>query len=258
MEHVLVSRSGAVTEITLNRPEVMNALTVPVLEAVAGAFETATTDGSRVVVLRANGAAFCSGADLADDDLGDPEVQARVIDVANGFVKAVASAAIPVISVIHGPAVGMGLSLALAADLPIMSTSAYLLLGFTKIGLMPDGGASALTAAGIGRAAVMRMALLAERVPAERALELGLVAAAADPEQLEGEVERIVGILVGGAPQALARTKQAINALSLEHLDGALAAERAGQLHLLGSSDFAEGIAAFRERRAPRFGARGL
>jgi enoyl-CoA hydratase len=254
--HVLVTRTGDVTEITLNRPDVMNALTVHVLESVAAAFETATGDGTRVVVLRAAGAAFCSGADLTDDELGRPDVQARVIDIANGFVKAVADAAIPVVSVIQGPAVGMGLSIALAADLPIMSASAYLLLGFTKIGLMPDGGASALTAAGIGRAAVMRMALLAERVPADRAFELGLVAAAVPAEELESEVDRVVALLANGAPHALGETKRAINDLVLGDLDDALAAERAGQLRLLTDPDFAEGVAAFRERRAPTFGTR--
>ena len=251
---VLVTRTGDVTQITLNRPEVMNALTVRVLESVAAAFERADADGTRVVVLRANGSAFCSGADLTDEELGDPDVQARVIDIANGFVKAVAASAVPVVSVIHGPAVGMGLSIALAADLPLMSTSSYLLLGFTKIGLMPDGGASALVSAGVGRAAAMRMALLAERVPAERALELGIVADVIAPEDLELEVERVVGILAAGAPGALARTKRAINDLLLADLDGALAAERAGQLELLASSDFEEGVTAFRERRAPVFG----
>jgi len=249
--HVLVERDGPVTTITLNRPEIMNALSAQLVDDLTAGVRAAETDGTRVVVLRGAGRAFCSGADL-----GSGSADIGLIDACNTFVTTVTESDLPVVSVIHGPAVGMGVSIALAADLPIASTAGYFSLAFTRIGLMPDGGASALVAAGIGRAAVQRMALLGERVSGKRAAELGLIAAVTEPDELEAEVARVVSALEAGAPGALARTKNAVNAATLGGLPAALDREKAGQTALLDEPDFAEGVAAFQQKRPPEFGAR--
>lgn len=127
------------------------------------------------------------------------------------------------------------------------------MLAFTKIGLMPDGGASALVAAAVGRIRAMRMALLPERLPAAEALSWGLVSAVYPAEDFENQVGQVISRLLAGPAVAFAKTKDAINAATLTELDHALEREFAGQSVLLRSPDFAEGARAFQQRRTPTF-----
>ena len=148
---------------------------------------------------------------------------------------------------------GVGVSLALSCDVVLASEKAFFLLAFTKIGLMPDGGASALVAAAIGRIRAMRMALLAERISAADALDFGLVSAVYPADELEAGVAKVIDTLVSGPAVALRKTKQAINAATLTELDNAIGRESEGQRVLVTSRDFAEGTKAFQQRRAPEF-----
>ena len=158
-----------------------------------------------------------------------------------------------VVGVVHGPEVVGGVSLALACDIVLASEKAYFLLAFTKIGLMPDGGASALVAASIGRARAMKLALLAERLPASEAYDAGLVSAVYAPDELTAAVDDVIATLSTGPAIALRKTKQAINAATLTELEAAFARETEGQLALLASKDFREGTKAFQQRRRPTF-----
>jgi enoyl-CoA hydratase len=158
-----------------------------------------------------------------------------------------------VVSVVQGPVAGVGVSLAIAADIIVASERAYFLLAFTKIGLMPDGGASALVAAAIGRTRAMRLALLAERLSAAEAYAAGLVSGVYPTDDLDAGVEAILATLKSGPAVALRKTKQAINAATLTELEGAFGRETAGQLELLHSVDFREGTKAFQQRRPPVF-----
>jgi enoyl-CoA hydratase len=159
----------------------------------------------------------------------------------------------PVVAVVEGPAAGVGASLALACDVVLASEKAFFMLAFTKIGLMPDGGASALIAASVGRHRAMRMALMAERIPAAEAFEWGLVTAVYPTDQFDAEVAQVVSALVTGPAVALRKTKHAINAATLVELEDALEREKRGQLMLLESNDFREGTRAFQQRRAANF-----
>ena len=127
------------------------------------------------------------------------------------------------------------------------------MLAFTKIGLMPDGGASALIAASVGRHRAMRMALLAERIHAAEALDWGLVTAVYPAEEFDAEVDTVIATLMSGPAVALRKTKQAINAATLTELEPALEREKQGQLALLESDDFKEGTKAFQQRRPAKF-----
>jgi enoyl-CoA hydratase len=168
-------------------------------------------------------------------------------------VRAITALPRPVVAVIQGPAAGVGVSLALACDLVLASDKAFFMLAFTKIGLMPDGGASALIAAAIGRMRAMRMALLAERLPAADALAAGLVSAVYPADDFEAEVDKVVSGLLSGPAVAFGKTKDAINAATLSELEAALQRELAGQSVLLKSPDFREGATAFQERRTANF-----
>jgi enoyl-CoA hydratase len=155
--------------------------------------------------------------------------------------------------VVHGPAAGVGASLALASDVVLASDKAYFLLAFTKIGLMPDGGASALVAAAVGRIRAMRMALLGERISAAEALEWGLATAVYPEDSFGAEVDKVISALLTGPAVALRKTKDAINAATLSRLEPALDRERTGQLQLLTGHDFIEGTLAFQQRRKAEF-----
>lgn len=252
-----VSLADGVLSVTLNRPDSLNSLTAPMLQTFATTLERAATD-SRVRVVRIGGAGrgFSSGAGISEEDHANPGAAgtpADVLDAANRCIRAIVALPQPAVAVVHGAAAGVGASLALACDVVLASEKAFFMLAFTKIGLMPDGGASALIAAAVGRIRAMRMALLAERIPASEAYGWGLVSAVYPVDEFDAEVDKMINTLVSGPAVALRKTKDAINAATLTELEGALEREKKGQLALLDSHDFREGTKAFQQRRPATF-----
>ena len=248
-----VDLTDGLLSVTIDRPDSLNSVTTPVLAGIADAMECAARD-QRVRVVRLGGAGrgFSSGASISPDDAAGA-VPTEIIDEANRAIRAIVALPRPVVAVVHGPAAGVGVSLALACDLVLASEQAFFLLAFTKIGLMPDGGASALVAAAIGRVRAMRMALLAERISAAEALQYGLLSAVYPAEEFDAEVDAVLTRLRAGPATALAKTKLAVNAATLTELDAALDREYAGQSSLLAAKDFREGVRAFQENRRPKF-----
>lgn len=252
-DSVQVRQEGAALWLTLDEPERYNALTSEMVTVLLGELRAvAARDDVRVVVLTGRGPAFCAGADLGGPDPQD-NYDGGSVDAANALVRAVLELDRPVVCGLGGVAAGVGMSLALACDLVVASASASLTLAFSRIGLMPDGGASALLAASVGRARAMRLALTSERVGAEEALALGLVTYLLPDEEYVAGLGAVVDGLAAAAPLAVAATKKAVNAATLTELEGAFARERSGQAVLLRTADAAEGMAAFAERRPPRF-----
>lgn len=246
---VLTEVSGDVTTITINRPQSLNALNQPTFRAIGDAVAEAA-ENSRALILTGDDRAFSSGADLRGEGGSSEAIE---LDQANAIIRSIIEAPIPVIAAVSGPAAGIGCSLALACDYVVMSENSYLMLPFTKIGLMPDGGATALVAASAGRHRAMRMALTAEKLQASDALDWGLASeVVAAGEHLERAVA-LAAAFAQGAPQALAATKQAISRSSLTCLDEAFGREERGQAGLRATEDFAEGVAAFVGKRPPVF-----
>ena len=224
--------------VTIDRPDSLNSLTAAMLTGIADALEQAAGD-PRVKVVRLGGAGrgFCSGAGISDEDMsatgGEPNARGSSPrpTARSGHRSRLPQ---PVVAAVHGPAAGVGVSLALACDLVLASEKAFFMLAFTKIGLMPDGGASALIAAAIGRIRAMRMALLAERIPAAEALSWGLVTAVYPAEHFDAEVDKVVSTLVSGPVVALPRPRTRSTQPRLTELEPALEREFQGQLGLLG------------------------
>lgn len=245
-------RDGALW-LTLNRPETFNALsgemTMGLITELRGAV---SRDDVRAIVLTGIGDAFSAGADMAGDGAQERYDQ-RAVDAANMLITAITECDKPVLCALNGVAAGVGLSLVLACDLVLARESAVLTLAFTKLGLMPDGGASATLSAAVGRFRAMRLALLSDVVGAREALEAGLVSHVAADEEYDAAVAKLVSKLVAGPPLAFAATKKAINAATLPQLPGAFQRERAGQSVLLRSADFREGVSAFNEKRRATF-----
>lgn len=249
---VLADLTGGILTLTLNRPDSLNSVTASILADLERLLLAVPRfPDVRVVVLRGAGKGFCSGADLSPRD--GEKASSGTIDAGNGVVTAVRRCPVPVVSVVQGPCAGIGVSVALSADLVVASEKAFFLLAFANIGLMPDGGATALVSAAVGRPRAMRMALLGERVFAPQAEEWGLISHVVPDAELEAETTRLVEGLAAGPSLAYAATKAAVNDATLDQLDSSFQRERYGQSTLLGSDDFAEGAAAFRERRPARF-----
>lgn len=239
--------------LTMDRPEVFNALSAQMALDLGHHLEEAVTrDEVRVVVLTGTGAAFSAGADISGAD-AHVKFDVRALDAANRIIRAIVALDKPVVAAVNGIAAGVGCSAALAADLVVATESASFLLAFARVGLMPDGGASATVAASIGRARAMRMGLLAEPLTAQEAYDAGLVSHVVPDADFEATVAKVVRRLAGGPPLALAATKRAINAATLDQLEPALERERTGQTLLLRTADVAEGMRAFGERRRPTF-----
>lgn len=253
MPDLLSSEADGVLTLTFNRPASFNAMTDEMSDGFASAMESCSgRDDVRVVVVTGAGDAFNAGADISGADAHE-RFDVRALDRANRMVRAVVSCPVPVVAAVNGIAAGVGCSIALAADLTVASSSASFLLAFARVGLMPDGGATALVAASVGRARAMRMALLAEPLSAADALAAGLVADVVEPDSFDASVERLARRLASGPPLAFAATKKAINAATLLPLEDALERERTGQTVLLRTADVAEGMRAFSERRRPVF-----
>lgn len=250
MDGLRVERADGVLTVTFDRPDSLNALTAELIHAAADAVEAAASDGTRVIVLTGAGRAFSSGADVGAD--GRPP-GLDTLDAANRLVMAVTTSPVVVVAAVNGIAAGVGCSFALAADLAVARESASFMLAFTRIGLMPDGGASLLVPAAVGRARAARMALLAERISAAQAVEWGMIAEAVPDADFDERIGQIVAQLAAGPPLAYAATKRVLNAASLSLFQAILAEERDGQGPLLASADFAEGMAAFQAKRPATF-----
>lgn len=258
IDDLTVSLDGNVLSVTFNRPDSLNSLNAAMVETLCAVLDQAAEDPAvKVVRLGGAGRGFCAGAGIGAEDQaalhGSGSDVDPLLEAINQAIPKIAGLPKPVVAVVHGPAAGVGVSLALACDIVLASETAFFLLAFTKIGLMPDGGASALVAASIGRARAMKMALLAERLPANEAFDYGLVSSVHPAGGLEAEAAAVIEKLASGPAIALRRTKNAINAATLTELDGALVRETEGQLGLLTSRDFREGTRAFQERRTPTF-----
>ncbi|MFT3661874.1 MAG: enoyl-CoA hydratase-related protein [Gordonia sp. (in: high G+C Gram-positive bacteria)] len=244
-----------IARLEIDRPEQRNALGGG---SSARIIELCTTwaddERVRVVVLSGRGGAFCSGADvtgmLAGAAGGYDEAAARaVIENGSRLIGAVRALPVPVIAAVDGPAVGIGASLAVAADLIYASARSYFLLAFVRIGLMPDGGANATFAASLGRARANAMALLGEKLGAREAYDGGLINGVTDrPEELGVVVERAAQRLIASSPAALRLTKAALDGATLDRYDDAIAREIEGQTELLQSPQFQAAIAAFAAR----------
>ena len=247
---VRVELSGGVLRLTMDRPAALNALTPGMPVTMASEIERATArDEVRVVLLTGSGRAFSTGADIS----GNYTIDHTSMDTANRWIRAITSCDKPVVAAVNGVAAGVSCSAALACDLVVAAESASFLLPFSRVGLMVDGGASATVAAAVGRARAMRMALLAEALPASEAYAAGLVSHLAPDASFADVVEEVVSRLAAGPPLAMAASKKAVNAATLNHLEAALEREKSGQTVLLRTADVVEGVTAFVERRPPAF-----
>jgi 2-(1,2-epoxy-1,2-dihydrophenyl)acetyl-CoA isomerase len=250
-------RDGAVAIITLDRPEKVNALDRPMLDRLIALLDEVGRSGTvRALLITGAGRAFCAGQDLADPAFQlDPDfdIAAVVEQTYNAIVRRLRALPIPTIAAVNGVAAGAGANLALACDIVIAARSASFLQAFARIGLIPDAGGTFMLTRLLGEARAKALAMLAEPLPAETAAQWGLIWKVVDDAALPGEALALAHRLAGGPAVALALTKQAIQAASENGLSGQLDLERdlqaaAGQTH-----DFAEGIAAFRDKRKPEF-----
>lgn len=239
--------------LTLDQPETFNALTG---EMVIGLVEElrslVSRDDVRVAVITGTGPAFSAGADLTGD-APQEKYDSRAVDAANALIRSITDCDKPVVCGLNGVAAGVGMSVALACDLIVARESAAMTLGFTKIGLMPDGGATATVAAAIGRTRAMRLALLSDLIGAQEAYDAGLISHVFADDDYDEALAKIVRRLAAGPPLAQAATKKAVNAATLDQLSDAFQRERAGQSVLLRSADVAEGMKAFNEKRRAQF-----
>jgi 2-(1,2-epoxy-1,2-dihydrophenyl)acetyl-CoA isomerase len=257
-ETVSWERSGGVGRVTLNRPDTLNAWTAQLGRDLKQAITVDAADPSvRAVLITGAGRGFSSGADLkegfepADDGL--PDVRKELDELYHPIIAGVRRLDKPVVAAVKGPAVGIGASLAFACDLVLAGESAFFGLAFVNIGLMPDGGSTLFVPAAVGKARAFQMALLGERIPAERALDWGLVNFVYPDDRLRTEADALVERLAAGPTRSYASSKQALNRMLYPDLDGQLDLEAELQHALARTRDFQEGVTAFVEKRDPAF-----
>jgi 2-(1,2-epoxy-1,2-dihydrophenyl)acetyl-CoA isomerase len=258
LETVELRRSERVAWIVLNRPQALNAWTRQLGRELIDALDDVAEDPDvRAIVLTGAGRAFSSGADLkASGELGpngSPDVLTPLREVYNPLILKVRTLPKPVIAAVNGPAVGIGCSLALAADLIVAARSAYFLMAFVNIGLGLDGGASQTLAARAGHARAFEIAYLGERIPAERAEAWNLINEVVDDEALEGRVTEVAARLAAGPPGSYASIKRTVNDRAYEGFAELLDLEAVLQQERAESRDFLEGVVAFAQKRPANF-----
>ncbi|EBA07342.1 enoyl-CoA hydratase-related protein [Sagittula stellata] len=238
-----------VATITLNRPDVMNALNTQMRAEIADAFGAGGRE-ARVVVMTGEGRAFCSGQDLGDRETAANLDLERVLrDEYVPMLKAIYDCPVPTICAVNGAAAGAGANLALAADVVIATESAFFMQAFTKIGLIPDAGGTWFLPRQIGLAKAMGAALFAEKVTAMQADQWGMIWEAVPDATFRDHVAQRAASLAQGPTAAYARVKQALYAATDNTLEEQLAVESRLQGECGKTRDFKEGVVAFMEKR---------
>ena len=259
VSQVLLQRfEHGVLTLTLNRPERLNAFTIELHEALAGALERARVDDAcRAIILTGAGRGFCAGQDLSDRavqktgtrrDLGE-SLELRY----NPLIRALKTMPVPIVCAVNGAAAGAGANIALACDIVIAGRSARFIQAFAKLGLVPDSGGTWVLPRLVGEARARALMLLAEPVSADQAEAWGMIHRAVDDDQLMYEAEALARRLAAGPTGGYALIKRALGASSTNSLDAQLDLERDLQREAGASDDYAEGVSAFLEKRAPRF-----
>jgi 2-(1,2-epoxy-1,2-dihydrophenyl)acetyl-CoA isomerase len=253
-EHIRLEQSpAAVATITLARPDRLNALSGQTVDELRAAVEESGRSGARCLLLTGEGRGFSSGADLAGGG-GLPEDAGAALEKHfNPLIEAIFALPIPVVAAVNGPCAGAGCSLAFAADIVVAARSAYFLQAFVNIGLIPDAGATWLLPRLVGRARAMEMMMLGERVPADKALEWGLIARVVEDEHLASEGVALATRLAQGPTVALGLIRRLAREAGHRPLSEALAAERAAQREAGATQDFRGAVAAFLQKRQARF-----
>jgi 2-(1,2-epoxy-1,2-dihydrophenyl)acetyl-CoA isomerase len=256
-ETVNLYRRGGELRIELNRPDAMNAWDTRVGQDLLSAVERAREDDVRAVVVTGAGRAFSSGADLKagfePTPEGHPDVLTPLRERYHPIIEGLRRLPKPVLAAVNGPAVGIGCSLALAADLIVMRESAYFLLAFVNIGLVPDGGSSLLVPERIGFTRASEMAMLGERIGARQAVEWGLANRALPDDTFDAEVDALAAKLASGPTRAYAGIKRELNGWLFARMYEQLELEAEVQQQSAASDDFREGVLAFLQKRPPAF-----
>jgi 2-(1,2-epoxy-1,2-dihydrophenyl)acetyl-CoA isomerase len=254
-----VRKSDSIRWLQLARPQSLNAFDDALQSELRAAVDSAAADPTvRCVVIGGTGRAFSAGADIdlggvADDIRLAPRTEKELRLRYNPIVRALRQMPKPVVAAVNGLAVGVGCSLALACDQVICGRSASFTMGFAKVGLTLDAGASLLLGARVGLGRAARMAFTAESVDADTALSWGMVDEVVDDDQLDPRVIQLATRLATGPTRAFAAIKEGLNIALLPTLDAALEYEVGAQTQLVDSADFREGADAFANRRTPGF-----
>ena len=257
-ETINLYRRGPGAKVELNRPERMNAWSNQFsLDLLAAIREVTEDPGVRAVLVTGAGRAFSSGADLKEAaqqaDGGSVDVYRILTERYHPLITGIRRMPKPVIAAVNGPAAGIGLSLALACDLVVAAESAYFSLAFVNIGLVPDGGSSLFVPSRVGFARAAELAMLGERLDARKALDWGLINQVWPDAEFGEQTSKLLDRLASGATKSYAGTKRQLNQWLYERMDAQLEFEAQIQKEMAASGDFAEGLAAFAEKRPPRF-----
>ena len=251
---ILFSNEDGIARLTLNRPDRLNSFTVEMHEEVADALSR--LEGARVLVLSGAGRGFCAGQDLNDRavapgesvDLGE-SVEQRY----NPLIRRLTALPFPVVARVNGVAAGAGANIALACDIVVAAKSAKFIQSFANIGLIPDSGGTWVLPRLLGQARALGLALTAEPLPAERAAEWGMIWKAVEDDALDAEVDALAARFASAPTRGLAAIKTMIRESWGHSLDEELDLQRDAMRRLGYSDDYREGVAAFMEKRTPRF-----
>lgn len=256
-EAVLITRDDNVVTLTLNRPDMRNAMTIELTDAFVASIERLRADESvRAVIVTGAGKAFCSGGDLSwikpGPDAGVPQMRKKMRDFYPKFL-AVRQLDVPTIAAINGPAVGAGLCLAMACDIRIASEGASLATAFTRLGMHPGMGATYLLTRLVGSARASELFFTARAIDAHEAERIGLVNRTVPAERLLGEAGALAAEIAANAPVAVGLVKRAIYLAERADLETMLEYEGLAQPLTMGTHDVQEGLEAAKQRRKPTF-----
>ena len=260
-EHILVEEQAGVATLTINRPQLLNALHIGVISEMIDAIDRLRDEGSaRALLMTGAGRGFSSGADLAGGGAGGAASGSGRVDAGkvlethfNPLLERLFALPMPFITAVNGPAAGAGCSYALAGDIVIAGRSAYFLQAFVNIGLVPDVGSTWLLPRLAGKARAQAMMMLGERIPAATAEAWGMIWKCVDDDQLMPTARDIAAKLAKGPTRAYALIRQGIRDCLDSTLTEALMSERRNQFAAGRSADFVEGVSAFLQKRPADF-----
>lgn len=257
-ERAKLDIDGQVATLTLNHPEVMNAVSMEMLGGLMKAMDEVEnpSNGVRCLVMTGEGRGFCTGANLqgrGDNNGGRPDAGSALETAYHPFLRRLRNLNMPFITAVNGPAAGVGMSFALMGDLVLCARSSYFLQAFRRIGLVPDGGSTWILPRLVGKARAMELSLLGEKLPAETALQWGLVNRVIDDEKLMGEVKTLAKDLASGPTVSLGLIRKLYWESTDNTYEEQLNLERQFQRTAGNSSDFKEGVRAFLEKRPAQF-----